>query len=175
MWIGIAVAVAGVVAFLVLRGSQNQPGRAVALQGNTNIGKGEQHPAYSTKPATSGPHWNIGGEAPVDWGVYKEPIPDEAMVHNLEHGGIAIQYNCRDCPDLVAQLEGFYSRYTTDPSHRLPLYPSSTKLVVAPYYDMTTRIALTAWCRIDSMDTFDEERALRFIEAYRDKGPEKTP
>ena len=35
--------------------------------------------AYNTKPATSGPHWNLAGEAPVPWGIYKDPIPDEAF------------------------------------------------------------------------------------------------
>ena len=175
MWIGIGVAIVAVVGVLIFRGSQSMPGRAMPIQGNSHINKGEQHIAYNSKPATSGPHWNIGGEAPVSWGIYKEQQADEATIHNLEHGGIGIAYNCRDCPDLVAQIEGFYNTYTSDPAHRLPLYPSSTKLVVEPYYDMTTRIALTAWGRIDTMDTWDAERVTKFIEAYRDKGPEKTP
>ena len=175
IWIGIAVAVAAVVAVFMLRSSQGQPGRSVPLQGSQHIGKGEQHIAYNTKPATSGPHWSIGGEAPVGWGIYKQPIPDEGMLHNLEHGGIAIQYNCRECPELVSALEDFYTRYTTNPSNRLPLYPGSTKIVVAPYDEMSTRIALTAWGRIDTMDNFDEERITRFVDAFRDKGPEKVP
>jgi Protein of unknown function (DUF3105) len=147
----------------------------VPLQGNQHISEGEQHVAYNTKPATSGPHWSIAGRAPADWGIAKEPIPDEAMIHNLEHGGIAIQYNCRECPELVSALEDFYQRYTSSPSNRLPLYPGSTKIIVAPYYDMTSRIALTAWGRIDTLDNYDEERITKFIEAFRDKGPEKVP
>lgn len=175
LWIGIAVAVAVVVGVFALRGSQSQPGRSASIQGTQHIGKEEQHVVYNTKPATSGPHWSIGGEAPVSWGISKQPLPDEAMVHNLEHGGIAIQYNCRECPELVSAIEDFYTRYSTNPSNRLPLYPGSTKIVVAPYYDMSTRIAVTAWGRIDIMDNFDEERITRFIDAYRDKGPEKVP
>jgi len=175
IWAGLAVAVAAVVAVLVLRGSQSQPGRTVPLQGNQHIGEGEQHVVYNTKPATSGPHWSIGGRAPAPWGISKEPIPDEGMIHNLEHGGIAIQYNCRECPELVTALEDFYQRYTSNPANRLPLYPGSTKIVVAPYYDMTSRIALTAWGRIDTLDNYDEERMTRFIDAFRDKGPEKVP
>ena len=175
LWVGIGLAVAGVAAFLILSRSQSMPGRTVQIQGTSHIGKGDAHPAYNTKPATSGPHWNIGGEGPVAWGIHKEPIPDEGLVHNLEHGGIGIHYNCRDCPDLVAQLEDFYNTYTADPANRLPLYPGSTKLVVAPYYDMPTRIALTAWGRIDTLDSFDPERIKRFVDAYRDKGPEKAP
>jgi Protein of unknown function (DUF3105) len=176
IWVAGAVAIAAVIAVLVLRSSQSQPGRAAAIQGQQHIGKNEQHVAYNTKPATSGPHWSIGGEAPVNWGISKEPIPDEAMIHNLEHGGIAIQYNCgAECPELVSALENFYTNYTSNSANRLPLYPSSTKIVVAPYPDMSTKIALTAWGRIDTMDGYDQERITKFVDAFRDKGPEKVP
>ena len=175
LWVALAVAIAAIAGFFLFRSSQTMPGRSVAILGNAHINKGDQHAAYNTKPATSGPHWNIGGEAPANWGIYKAPLPDEVLIHNLEHGGIGIHYNCTDCPELAQELESFYTTYTTDPAHRLPLYPTSTKLIVAPYPDMPTRIALTAWGRIDAMDTWDAERALKFIEAYRDKGPEKTP
>jgi hypothetical protein len=84
-----------------------------------------------------------------------------------------IQYNCRDCPELVAQLEDFYNRYTE--ANKLPLFQNSTKIIVAPYYDMPSRIALTAWTHIDTMNDYDEERMIRFIQAFRDKGPEAVP
>jgi hypothetical protein len=144
----------------------------MAIQGQQHIGKSEAHVPYNSQPPTSGPHWNIAGEAPVAWGVYKEPIVDEAQIHNLEHGGIMIQYNC-ECPELVAQFEGFYSRWT--PENRIPMFPSSTKIIVAPYKDMESRIALTAWGRIDTFQEYDEARIIKFIEAWRNKGPELTP
>jgi hypothetical protein len=137
------------------------------------VRKGEEHPPYNSRPATSGWHWSILFEAPVPWGIYTEPIADEAMVHNLEHGGIGIQYNCRDCSELVRRLEDFYSRYAA--ANRLPRYPGSTKMVIAPYYDMESRLALTAWGRIDTLDEFDESRIERFVAAYRDQGPERVP
>ncbi|MPZ15287.1 MAG: DUF3105 domain-containing protein [Chloroflexi bacterium] len=168
IWIGVAVLALAAVAFLIVQAAQGQPGRVVALQGAQHIAKSEPHEAYNTKPPTSGSHWNIPGEAPVAWGVYKEPIPDEVQVHNLEHGGIMIQYNCRDCPDLVAQLEDLYRRYTSQ--NRLWQYPDSTKVVVAPYDDMSSRIVVTAWGRIDELDAYDEDRIVGFISAYRDKG-----
>jgi hypothetical protein len=175
MGIGVAAAVVvviGIGLFVVNRASA-QPGRAVPNQGQTHIDKGQQHVAYNSKPPTSGPHWNLAGEAPVNWGIYTDPIPDEGQIHNLEHGGIMIQYNCRDCPELVAQLTDFYNSYV--PTHKLPLFQNSSKIVIAPYYDMPNRIALTAWTRIDSFDTYDEERITKFVEAWRDKGPEVTP
>jgi hypothetical protein len=170
---GVAVVAVAAAVFFVTRQVDNQPGRFVPIQGTTHIEKNTAHVAYNSSPPTSGPHWNIGGEAPVSWGIYKEQIPDEAQIHNLEHGGVAIQYNCRDCPELVQQIEDFYNRWT--PDHRLALFPGSTKLVVAPYYNMPSRIALTAWGRIDTMDNWDEGRVIKFIEAWRNKGPEATP
>jgi hypothetical protein len=42
-----------------------------------------------------------------------------------------------------------------------------TQVVLAPYPGMPTRIALTAWTRLDAFDAFDEARIVRFIRAYR--------
>ena len=173
LWIGIGLVLAIALGLAIVRSIQNQPGQAKPIQGQTHIEKGTAHVAYNSKPPTSGPHWNIGGEAPVSWGIQKEPIPDEAQIHNLEHGGVIISYNCRDCPELVKQLEDFYERYW--PDHLLPFFRSSSKIIVAPYYDMPSKIALTAWGRIDTMEAFDEARAVRFIETWRDKGPEAVP
>ncbi|HZT07452.1 MAG TPA: DUF3105 domain-containing protein [Chloroflexota bacterium] len=172
IWSVVAIAVIAAVSFIVVKSVQAQPGKPVPNQGQTHIDKGAAHVAYNSKPPTSGPHWNIAGEAPVDWGIYDTQIPDEAQVHNLEHGGIMIQYDC-DCPDLVAQLKDFYNRYV--PTHKLPLFPNSSKIVIAPYKGLPAKITLTAWTRIDTMDDYDEARITRFIEAWRDKGPEAAP
>lgn len=170
VWVGVALAVVAAIAFLLVRNVQGQPGRSVQIQGQQHIDKGEKHIEYNSKPPTSGPHWNLAGEGPVAWGIYKTQIPDEGQIHNLEHGGVIISYNCNDCPELVAQLEDFYNRWT--PANKLPLFPNSTKIIVAPYYTMPSRIALTGWGRIDTSDQYDEQRIIRFIEAWRGKGPE---
>jgi hypothetical protein len=65
-----------------------------------------------------------------------------------------VQYNCRDCPELIAKLAAIVSRYPD-------------KVVLAPYPTMDTHIALTAWGRIDTLDDVDVPRIVRFIEAYR--------
>ena len=41
------------------------------------------------------------------------------------------------------------------------------QVVLAPYPGMKTRIALTAWTRLDAFDEYDEGRIVRFIRAYR--------
>ena len=42
-----------------------------------------------------------------------------------------------------------------------------TQVILAPYPGMRTRIALTAWTRLDAFDDLDEARIVRFIRAYR--------
>jgi hypothetical protein len=34
---------------------------------------------------------------------------------------------------------------------------------------------LTAWGWLDKLDSFDEKRMTAFINAHRDRGPERTP
>ena len=106
---------------------------------------------YNSEPPTSGPH--LPYVAP--WGIHTEPIVKELQVHNLEDGGVMVQYNCPSgCPDLVAKLRG----------HRRGLpRPRDPRSLPG----MKTRIALTAWTRIDAFDEFDESRISRFIKAYR--------
>ena len=40
-------------------------------------------------------------------------------------------------------------------------------VILAPYPTMKSRIALTAWTRLDKFDEFDEKRIVRFIDSYR--------
>jgi hypothetical protein len=113
------------------------------------------------------------------WGVHKTPILRELQVHNLEDGGVVIQYRCdTPCPDLVATLEALAARYRekaeaerakVSPLLKKPDEPVRSRydhLIVAPYPDMEKTIALTAWGRIDTLDRYDEARITRFIEAY---------
>ncbi len=116
---------------------------------------------YNSNPPTSGPHF---GDAAA-WGTYDRILPDETLVHNLEHGGIVIGYNCAAaCPELVEQLKGVATQYRT-------------KVVLAPRpnKDVASRITLTAWTKLDQFNDFDADRIKAFISAFKDKGPEFIP
>ena len=72
-----------------------------------------------------------------------------------EHLGVVAHHGVRtECPDLADQLARIVRRY-------------ETQVILAPYPGMRTRIALTAWTRLDAFDDFDEARIERFIRAYR--------
>ena len=147
------------------------PGKELPDLGNAHLQRlGDPHAPYNSDPPTSGPH--MPGIAP--WGFYDKPIPKEYQVHNLEDGGVLIQYNCpQGCPDLVNKLMGVFLKYKAlaekenggHEEHEGPI-SKYVRLVFAPYPDMKARIALTAWTRIDTLNDFDEARIDRFIEAY---------
>lgn len=136
------------------------PGRAVPLLPADHVAPDEPHLPYNSSPPTSGPHWPVWAE----WGVYDEPLPDELLVHNLEHGGVVLHYRC-DCPEAIAVLERF-----ADPATGYPVL-----VIAAPNPDMEAEVAFTAWGRIQHLPaarvTPDVVRA--FVEAYADQGPEK--
>lgn len=136
------------------------PGREVAVLNADHVLPDEPHAPYNSVPPTSGQHWPIWAE----WGVYDEPIPDEVQVHNLEHGGVVLQYRC-SCPEAVAILERFADARTG--------YP--VLVIAAPYPGMEAEVAFTAWGRIQELagDEVTPETVRAFVEAFVDQGPEK--
>jgi hypothetical protein len=144
------VVIAAVVGWFAYRAAADLPGAKFPDLGNLHIqAASDPHVPYNSEPPTSGPH--LPYVAP--WGVHTRPIPNELQVHNLEDGGVMVQYNCT-CPELVDKLRGIVTRY-------------DKYVVLAPYPNMTTRIALTAWTRLDGFEELDEKRIVRFIDAYR--------
>ena len=148
----VAVVAAALVGYWAYRAAADLPGVKLPDLGNAHIQLAtEPHVPYNSDPPTSGPHMPY--IAP--WGIHIEPIVKELQVHNLEDGGVMVQYHCATaCPDLVAKLAEIVRRY-------------ETQVILAPYPGMRTRIALTAWTRLDAFDDLDEARIVHFIRAYR--------
>jgi uncharacterized protein DUF3105 len=145
------VLVAGVGWWLYATHWAPAPGVFVPSLGNAHIQTAETpHAPYNSDPPTSGPH--LPYIAP--WGVHTKPITKELQTHNLEDGGVVVQYK----PECEAQvLEGLKSVVARYRDH----------VLLAPYPGLDRCIALTAWSRIDKLDQFDERRVVRFIDAYR--------
>ena len=79
------------------------------------------------------------------------------LLHNLEHGYVNVHYDCpEDCPDLVEQLTTLIHEGID----------RGGKLILSPYPEMDTRIALTAWTFIDQFDEFDENRIRDFVSSH---------
>jgi hypothetical protein len=123
-------------------------------EGDTHVPDGEKV-KYKTSPPTSGNHYAV----PVIWNAYDAPVEQVRAVHNLEHGGIVIQYG-DDVPEAtVAELSEFYQ---SDPNG----------LLLAPLPSLKNQIALTAWTHLAKCRRFDEGAFEQFRDEFRAKGPE---
>ncbi|PIP73575.1 MAG: hypothetical protein COW88_01395 [Candidatus Lloydbacteria bacterium CG22_combo_CG10-13_8_21_14_all_47_15] len=128
-------------------------------QGRTHIDVGEHHPEYSSNPPSSGWHY----PSPARTGFYDTPIPDEMLVHNLEHGEIWIAYHPRISDTAKDTLRDFADTY----------------VVVAPRESNDADIALVSWTRVDTFNLEENElhetyqkRIEDFIRRYDNRGPE---
>jgi hypothetical protein len=126
---------------------------------------------YNTDPPTSGMHYPLT----ILWGIYESPVNQLRSVHNLEHGGIIIQYGPKVPPGTVEQLSEFYRE---DPNG----------LVIAPLPSLGNKISLAGWtfdlARLNEsgyegeghlalMPRFDEDVFQAFVDEYRFKAPER--
>ncbi len=133
------------------------PGERIStLPGNLHIAAGTRGTGYTSNPPTSGEHYP--NWAP--WGVHTQSLPDELLVHNLEHGGIWISYKDPRDTELARNLEALAGRYPT-------------KVIVTPRPQNDAPIAVAAWGRLLKLQQYDEQQIMKFVEAYRGKiGPE---
>jgi uncharacterized protein DUF3105 len=128
---------------------------------------------YKVYPPTSGPHYSAAGIAPVPWKTI-DTLVEGQFVHNLEHGGIAILYDCpsgTDCTTLKNQLSDYINKLAPlDPTY------SEVKIVMTPYTrGMTKKVALVAWHYVLFLDGYDQNAITQFYESHVNKGPEAVP
>lgn len=134
-------------------------GEQFSILFSSHIPEGAQA-SYNSQPATSGEHWS----APVRCGFYEEQLPEELMVHNLEHGNIVVSYNFVLETDISALRDTF---------NNIGL---SRVWGVARYYDQipSGSVALSAWGVMDVFPGIDPDRMSRFFDAYAGGlGPER--
>jgi Protein of unknown function (DUF3105) len=130
---------------------------------------------YNSFPPSSGPHY----QQPAPWGIYEDPIKQTILVHNLEHGGIVLQYGDVS-EDTLKDIQAFYQ---DDPYG----------VVVAPNKKLGKKIALTAWNepryqqegKFEDVDPgngyvltctqWDSDAAAKFRDERRNKAGERYP
>lgn len=143
--------------------SRPSAGQSMPDQGRGHVPAGQKI-SYNSIPPTSGPHW----DSPAPWGAQTAHVDDERIVHNLEHGGVAIAYNGLDQASLQ-RLTGLASSL---PRERF----GEVKVVLHPDDRLKQgEIVLTAWARMDRLGALDETEIRKFYDAYVDRGPETVP
>ncbi len=157
-----AVAIIGAVIAIVATqksgGESTLAGQEFPDQGREHINLTDPHPAYNSNPPTSG--WHFAQAAP--WGPKTEEIPDEILVHNLEHGGIWISYK----PDVVSN----------DVRDKLTAFASThQRVIVTPRPKNDSAIALTSWQHLLKLDQYDEAKIADFYTRNFNHAPEDVP
>ena len=132
----------------------DRPGKSIEIQPAKHIQPGESHPSYNSNPPTSGWHYRKQAE----WGFYSNELPDERVIHNLEHGGIWIAYtNVSD-------------RTRSKLQQLAQEYPKS--VIVTRRSENNVPLAVASWGRLMKLQSFDRDRIAEFIEKNMNHSPE---
>jgi len=145
---------------ILLAGELNFP--ATGVESREHIPTGQSARSYSSNPPTSGSHWSAAGVAPTAWGIKSGEVPDEALVHNLEHGGIIIHYRPTTPQSIIDQLTSFVQQQ--------PNYPEG--YILAPRSNLPSTITLSTWEYYLPLFQINEKQIIAFIRTHYDQAPE---
>ncbi len=155
----IMIAGISVLGFFALKaGSKPLPGEVISDLGRNHIATDSKKPEYNSNPPTSGPHFGT----PASWGVYDKELPDQQVVHNLEHGGVWITYNSDLEKEAIEKLKEIAGSY-------------KSKVIMSARAANDSKIALASWGRLLKLSSYDEEKIKDFVSRMRNKGPESIP
>ena len=139
-----------------------EPGEDMAIMPTNNHVPEGGTVVYNTVPPTSGDHW----PSTAACGFYEETLPDELIVHNLEHGNILVSYN------FTGQQAKDQLRTAIDSIDQ------AGEWGVVRFYDKIPEgtVAVAAWGRLDLMQGVEQDRIARFFATFAGNlGPERIP
>jgi hypothetical protein len=195
----LAIGVLVVVLFVVLSGSKgggdvttNDVNKVTAamtaagctFKGSAAVASGQhmadpnQTVTYKTFPPSSGTH----NATPAIFGNYRLPADPRQVVHNLEHGSIAIWYGPGVSLKVRGSLDAFYE---ASPNGIIitPLADSYPGVTYPKHEPLGSKIGLSVWTAKASGGTayvavcpnYDDKAFTAFRNAFRGKGPERVP
>lgn len=134
-------------------------GEKIPDLGAAHVARGRSHPKYNSNPPTSGWHW---GDGVAGAGIKNKIIPDELILHSMEHGAVVLWYK-EDLPqNEIDKLKKIFRE-------------SSGKKIMLPRKNLDVPVALTSWDYILKLKTIDEAKIKEFIETNNDRAPESAP
>ncbi len=119
----------------------------------SHLAEGEPLPKWNSNPPTSGRH----NPTPALWGIYDEAIGQDILLHNLEHGGLVVQYGDDVPPETRTAI-------------RDSILADRDFTVLAPDPDLGNKIAYTMWTHLVECTGFDE-RVIDGLRAKRNQAP----
>jgi len=138
--------------------SKSMMGEKMADLGGEHVARGASHSVYNSNPPTSGPHWTGVAGA----GIKTEPVPDELMLHSMEHGAAVVWYREGLEQSEIDRIKETFNN-------------SSGKKIMLARKDLDVPVALTSWGYLLKLQTVDEAIIKEFIETNNDRVPEKAP
>ncbi len=126
-------------------------------QGNEHVAPGSDV-QYETSPPTSGDHW----EQPNETGFFPSEVPEEGLVHNLEHGQIVFWYSPDAPDDVISDIEQAVEQ-------------EEFSTVGVPYANLNTdkNFVMAAWGVTQACDQVSQTVVDEFRSAYQGtRGPE---
>lgn len=155
------------------------PGYVQQDMGKAHVAAGTRV-RYTSCPPASGRHYNgagIGPIAPKVYGAAEQVIP-QGWLHNLEHAGIVLLYNCGPngdaaacTPDGQAALAALYAKWPDSPICNSKPGTNDTP-VIARFDDMAYPYAAVVWDVVLPMDQLDETALFTF---YARQGERNAP
>jgi hypothetical protein len=123
---------------------------------------------YSTNPPSGGDHYAIWAA----FQTYGYPVPVGFVVHALEHGAIALWYNCPGgCADEVSEVQAFIDSQAEDPL--CEDRSAVRRALLLPNPALPSRWAASAWGYALTADCFDEAEFGAFYTAHYGQAPEQ--
>lgn len=137
-------------------------GTTFPIEGRAHVADGSKV-EYKTNPPSSGNHY----AEPAIWGIYEKSLPDEKLVHNLEHGGVWISYKPAISKTAIEKLHQIAKNH-------------KSKVILEPRAANDTDVALSSWGRIYKFNlnpdgSFDADAINNYILKYKNTGPELVP
>lgn len=150
----------GYITFGVKREDKPRLGLEQPDQGRKHIQEGQKQ-NYDVFIPTSGPH-----AQPVAWQAYEEQIPNENIIHNMEHGGVIISYRPDLDTETVNKLKALFTKPYSDAKF------SPNKAIVMPREDQKKPIVLASWTRILELDSYEQQTMIDYYLGNVNKSPE---
>jgi hypothetical protein len=115
---------------------------------------------YTDSPPTSGTHRPM-------WGKFGEYgfLPKQRWLHNLEHGAIAFLYHPCAPPATIEALRALAKSIPPDDG-------GPFRVLMSPYPDLPTTVALVAWGHLYSAECVQPVEAKAFIQDHYRKATE---
>lgn len=140
-------------------------GTSAVDQGRQHIASGAAHEPYKSEMPTSGPHYS-DSSSPTTWGIHKTELPDETLIHNMEHGGTIVTYRPDLPKDQIARLENLFGPPYSNKDFK-PI-----KVIVIPRSKNKYPIEVGAWAYNLNLQKYDEKLLISFYRQRLGKSPE---